>query len=188
MASTNEKQVNKKQVSWPRNLFLAQETCFSAKKLVSRSRNLFFGQETCFLCKKPVPLTSLLAEVGLNIQEAHAFSTVDDYSLDVFVVDGWSFEVTLEEQPNVTFVCRSAEQCWEMVLLRVNQEITKQIHLGKKGLPTLQPSTSINELKMFGFRSLSIVQAIEAIDPNHECTEYWKKQAPEQEIDVKFKR
>ncbi|KAE8715906.1 hypothetical protein F3Y22_tig00110159pilonHSYRG00146 [Hibiscus syriacus] len=39
-------------------------------------------------------LTSLLAELGLNIQEAHAFSTVDGYSLDVFVVDGWAFEET----------------------------------------------------------------------------------------------
>ncbi|KAJ9550380.1 hypothetical protein OSB04_014425 [Centaurea solstitialis] len=37
-------------------------------------------------------LTSLLAEVGLNIQEAHAFSTADRYSLDVFVVDGWPHE------------------------------------------------------------------------------------------------
>ncbi|OMO83444.1 hypothetical protein COLO4_22506 [Corchorus olitorius] len=37
-------------------------------------------------------LTSFLAEIGLNIQEAHAFSTVDGYSLDVFVVDGWPFE------------------------------------------------------------------------------------------------
>ncbi|EPS65901.1 hypothetical protein M569_08870, partial [Genlisea aurea] len=37
-------------------------------------------------------LTSLLAEIGLNIQEAHAFSTVDGFSLDVFVVDGWPFE------------------------------------------------------------------------------------------------
>lgn len=37
-------------------------------------------------------LTSLLAEVGLNIWEAHAFSTVDGYSLDVFVVDGWPYE------------------------------------------------------------------------------------------------
>ncbi|KAL7082894.1 hypothetical protein ACP275_14G129300 [Erythranthe tilingii] len=37
-------------------------------------------------------LTSLLSEVGLNIQEAHAFSTVDGYSLDVFVVDGWPHE------------------------------------------------------------------------------------------------
>ncbi|CDP14531.1 unnamed protein product [Coffea canephora] len=37
-------------------------------------------------------LTSLLAELGLNIQEAHAFSTMDGYSLDVFVVDGWPYE------------------------------------------------------------------------------------------------
>ncbi|GAB2267810.1 Serine/threonine-protein kinase sty46, variant 2 [Dionaea muscipula] len=39
-------------------------------------------------------LTSLLAEIGLNIQEAHAFSTTDGYSLDVFVVDGWQYEET----------------------------------------------------------------------------------------------
>ncbi|KAK1261268.1 Serine/threonine-protein kinase HT1 [Acorus gramineus] len=39
-------------------------------------------------------LTSLLAEIGLNIQEAHAFSTVDGYSLDVFVVVGWPYEET----------------------------------------------------------------------------------------------
>ncbi|KAH8508161.1 hypothetical protein H0E87_010329 [Populus deltoides] len=41
-------------------------------------------------------LTSLLAEIGLNIQEAHAFSTVDGFSLDVFVVDGWLCEETEE--------------------------------------------------------------------------------------------
>nr|XP_010935196.1 serine/threonine-protein kinase STY46 isoform X3 [Elaeis guineensis] len=39
-------------------------------------------------------LTILLGEVGLNIQEAHAFSTNDGYSLDVFVVDGWHSEET----------------------------------------------------------------------------------------------
>lgn len=38
-------------------------------------------------------LTSLLADIGLNIQEAHAFSTSDGYSLDVFVVDSLSSEV-----------------------------------------------------------------------------------------------
>ncbi|KAI5401741.1 Serine/threonine-protein kinase sty46, variant 2 [Lathyrus oleraceus] len=49
-------------------------------------------------------LTALLAEVGLNIQEAHAFSTNDGYSLDVFVVEGWPYEeteklkATLEEE------------------------------------------------------------------------------------------
>ncbi|KAJ4714110.1 Kinase family protein [Melia azedarach] len=45
-------------------------------------------------------LTSLLGEIGLNIQEAHAFSTVDGFSLDVFVVDGWPYEAT-EELKNV---------------------------------------------------------------------------------------
>ncbi|CAN7033361.1 unnamed protein product [Brassica rapa subsp. trilocularis] len=39
-------------------------------------------------------LTALLGELGLNIQEAHAFSTADGFSLDVFVVDGWSQEET----------------------------------------------------------------------------------------------
>ncbi|KAG5530124.1 hypothetical protein RHGRI_030484 [Rhododendron griersonianum] len=39
-------------------------------------------------------LTSLVSEIGLNIEEAHAFSTVDGFSLDVFVVDGWPHEDT----------------------------------------------------------------------------------------------
>ncbi|KAG6646382.1 serine/threonine-protein kinase STY17-like isoform X3 [Carya illinoinensis] len=41
-------------------------------------------------------LTLILSEIGLNIQEAHAFSTLDGFSLDVFVVDGWPFEETEE--------------------------------------------------------------------------------------------
>lgn len=34
-------------------------------------------------------LSAVLADVGLNIREAHVFSTADGFSLDVFVVDGW---------------------------------------------------------------------------------------------------
>ncbi|THU51003.1 hypothetical protein C4D60_Mb06t26400 [Musa balbisiana] len=37
-------------------------------------------------------LSTLLSDIGLNIREAHVFSTTDGYSLDVFVVDGWSEE------------------------------------------------------------------------------------------------
>jgi hypothetical protein len=37
-----------------------------------------------------IQLTLLLGKLGLNIQEAHAYSTSDGYSLDIFVVDGWS--------------------------------------------------------------------------------------------------
>lgn len=40
-------------------------------------------------------LTSILSEIGLNIEEAHVFSTADGFSLDVFVVDGWPYEVYL---------------------------------------------------------------------------------------------
>ncbi|KAG0522031.1 hypothetical protein BDA96_07G002300 [Sorghum bicolor] len=39
-------------------------------------------------------LTALLSEVGLNIQEAHVYSTKDGFCLDVFVVDGWKTEET----------------------------------------------------------------------------------------------
>lgn len=45
-------------------------------------------------CRLPYQLTSLMSEIGLNIQEAHAYSTSDGYSLDVFVVDGWEPEVS----------------------------------------------------------------------------------------------
>ncbi|KAA8546549.1 hypothetical protein F0562_002712 [Nyssa sinensis] len=37
-------------------------------------------------------LSALLSDIGLNIREAHVFSTTDGYSLDVFVVDGWPVE------------------------------------------------------------------------------------------------
>ncbi|XP_021771611.1 serine/threonine-protein kinase STY46-like [Chenopodium quinoa] len=37
-------------------------------------------------------LSALLSDIGLNIREAHVFSTTDGYSLDVFVVDGWPLE------------------------------------------------------------------------------------------------
>ncbi|KAL6848356.1 hypothetical protein ACP4OV_021650 [Aristida adscensionis] len=43
-------------------------------------------------------LTCLLGELGLDIQEAHAFSTIDGYSLDVFVVTGWHLEGTEQLQ------------------------------------------------------------------------------------------
>ncbi|GMH17102.1 hypothetical protein Nepgr_018943 [Nepenthes gracilis] len=39
-------------------------------------------------------LSALLSDIGLNIREAHVFSTNDGYSLDVFVVDGWLVEDT----------------------------------------------------------------------------------------------
>ncbi|KAK3029140.1 hypothetical protein RJ639_039695 [Escallonia herrerae] len=68
-------------------------------------------------------LTSLLSEVGLNIQEAHAFSTVDGFSVDVFVVDGWPDEETellrdtLEKE-----ILKTKEQAWKQLSLPTTSE------------------------------------------------------------------
>ncbi|XP_076894951.1 serine/threonine-protein kinase STY46-like [Bidens hawaiensis] len=70
-------------------------------------------------------LTALLAEVGLNIQEAHAFSTVDRYSLDVFVVDGWRYEET------------------EMLRTALEKELFK---LEKQSWPSQSSSAPLSEL------------------------------------------
>lgn len=80
------------------------------------------------------------------------------------------FKVTLEDCPSKTFTNVSPDKCWEMVLLSFNKEITRQSSMGKQGPPPLK---SINGFDMFGFSSPSIIQAIEALDPNHQCLEYW---------------
>ncbi|XP_014756465.1 serine/threonine-protein kinase STY17 isoform X2 [Brachypodium distachyon] len=41
-------------------------------------------------------LITLLSDVGLNIHEAHVYSTTDGFCLDIFVVDGWMTEETDE--------------------------------------------------------------------------------------------
>nr|CAD1838723.1 unnamed protein product [Ananas comosus var. bracteatus] len=49
-------------------------------------------------------LSAVLSDVGLNIREAHVFSTLDGYCLDVFVVDGWFTEVGFLTKVNKPFV------------------------------------------------------------------------------------
>ncbi|MQM00322.1 hypothetical protein Taro_033059 [Colocasia esculenta] len=80
-------------------------------------------------------LTSLLAEIGLNIQEAHAFSTNDGYSLDVFVVDGWPYEET--------------EQ--------LKRAIQKEIQKIEKPVPAMSPSFfPFAELRKIGEESAQL--------------------------------
>lgn len=77
-------------------------------------------------------LTSLLAEVGLNIQEAHAFSTVDGYSLDVFVVDGWPYEEI------------------EQLRTALERELFK---VEKQSWPNLHSSSSLSDLEQTGIKN-----------------------------------
>ncbi|CAL1389758.1 unnamed protein product [Linum trigynum] len=87
--------------------------------------------------------------------------------------NGPLFMVSLEQCPAEVFVHISATRCWEMVRERVNQEITKQYKMGKPNLAPLQPPGSLDGFEMFGFSSPTIVQAIEALDHDRVCTEYW---------------
>ncbi|XP_024922183.1 serine/threonine-protein kinase STY8 isoform X2 [Ziziphus jujuba] len=99
--------VIKQSIHPPPAFGLSPDLEFDANKLyipesdgIMNSKHLYYGpmhEITISTSDKPkllCQLTSLLSEIGLNIQEAHAFSTIDGYSLDVFVVDGWALEET----------------------------------------------------------------------------------------------
>lgn len=83
------------------------------------------------------------------------------------------FKVIVEGCPTEVFIHVTVDKCWELVQERLNQEIRRQRSLGKHNLPSLQPPGSLNGLEMFGLASPSIIQAIENLDRDHKCLEYW---------------
>ncbi|OEL21609.1 hypothetical protein BAE44_0017372 [Dichanthelium oligosanthes] len=60
-------------------------------------RKLFLHEIIFSSVDRPMLLTGqaseLLSEVGLNIREAHVYTTTDGFCLGIFVVDGWETEV-----------------------------------------------------------------------------------------------
>ncbi|XP_057778713.1 putative lysine-specific demethylase JMJ16 isoform X2 [Salvia miltiorrhiza] len=84
------------------------------------------------------------------------------------------FMVSVEHCPSEVYFHVSAARCWELVRDRVNQEIAKQHKLGRPNLPPLQPPGSLDGMEMFGFSSPAIVQAIQALDHNRVCSDYWR--------------
>uniref|UniRef100_A0ACD5U714 Uncharacterized protein n=1 Tax=Avena sativa TaxID=4498 RepID=A0ACD5U714_AVESA len=83
------------------------------------------------------------------------------------------FRVAVEKLPEISFTHTSPIQCWDSVRDRVNEEIKRQHSAGKSGVPALLSTDSVNGLEMFGFFFPPIIQAIEALDPNHKCLDYW---------------
>ncbi|KAI3686071.1 hypothetical protein L1987_79741 [Smallanthus sonchifolius] len=57
-------------------------------------------------------LSALLSDIGLNIREAHVFSTTDGYSLDVFVVDGWPLQETQDLHAAMERAIAGSEGSW----------------------------------------------------------------------------
>ncbi|XP_076905638.1 lysine-specific demethylase JMJ18-like isoform X2 [Bidens hawaiensis] len=84
------------------------------------------------------------------------------------------FKVFLEESPDVNFMDVSAEKSWKLVLDKVNQEI---VNRAKK------PIDSVNGLEMFGLTSPPVIKAIEALDEEHRCVEYWSTKSDPDDSD-----
>ena len=47
----------------------------------------------CVASRAPQAVIDTQGDLNLNICEAHAFNTLDKFSLDVFVVNGWKGQV-----------------------------------------------------------------------------------------------
>nr|XP_043622742.1 probable lysine-specific demethylase JMJ14 [Erigeron canadensis] len=87
------------------------------------------------------------------------------------------FKVFLEECPSESYMDVSADKCWQQVLNRINQEIVKLAS------DTLKPRQSLNGIEMFGLSSPPIMQAIEALDPEYRCQEYWRAKLNQNNIE-----
>lgn len=68
------------------------------------------------------------------------------------------FQVSVEESPGVAFTHDSASGCWQMILERLNHELSRLNTYGKHKSSLLQPPDKLDGLKLFGFLSPSIAQ------------------------------
>ena len=73
-----------------RRIFFGIQPCITVHSMMFMIGHFAHSLASNMFCQ----LSALLSDIGLNIREAHVFSTHDGYSLDVFVVDGWPIEVT----------------------------------------------------------------------------------------------
>ncbi|CAA0374672.1 unnamed protein product [Arabidopsis thaliana] len=115
-----------------------------------------------------------------NVQDPMRISYYVSEIVDAGLL-GPLFKVTLEESQDESFSYASPQKCWEMVLLRVKEEIMRRSNQ-KQDVHMLE---SIDGLKMFGFRSPFIVQATEALDPNHGQVEYWNHKNEKDSLEMK---
>ncbi|KAJ7555191.1 hypothetical protein O6H91_05G025800 [Diphasiastrum complanatum] len=83
------------------------------------------------------------------------------------------FKVTLEGYTSEESISSSVDECWREIQNRLNLEIQQEQNLGRADLADLHPPERLSGCDMFGFSSPSIVQAVEALDPEHFCVHYW---------------
>ncbi|KAK9799422.1 hypothetical protein WJX73_008139 [Symbiochloris irregularis] len=82
-----------------------------------------------------------------------------------------TFIVTAADQPGAPLEAKSATGAWNAVLARINASIEARRQAGDNLPPP--PKTAIPGPEYFGLTHPAIIPAIEALDPDHECSAYW---------------
>ena len=91
-----------------------------------------------------------------------------------------TFRITAADRPDEPLEGKSATKCWTMVLARINGEIERRRKEGEDWPPP--PKTAIAGPEYFGLKRPDVVAAIEALDPEHRCTDYWAGKEAREEL------
>lgn len=82
-----------------------------------------------------------------------------------------TFKVVALDRPDEPLVAKSCTGCWTAVLKRINAEINARREAGEDLPPP--PKTAIAGPEYFGLNQPNIQEAIEELDPDRICIEYW---------------
>jgi hypothetical protein len=82
-----------------------------------------------------------------------------------------TFVVVALDRPQEPLTAKSCTGCWTGVLKRINGEIERRRAAGEDLPPP--PRTAIAGPEYFGFNQPNIVEAVEALDSESECAQYW---------------
>ena len=91
-----------------------------------------------------------------------------------------TFRITAADRPEEPLEGKSATMCWNLVLGRINGEIERRREEGEDLPPP--PKTAIAGPEYFGLNAPDVVAAIEALDPEHRCTDYWAGKEAREEM------
>ncbi|BDA48275.1 probable lysine-specific demethylase JMJ16 at C-terminar half [Coccomyxa sp. Obi] len=86
-----------------------------------------------------------------------------------------TFKVTAMDRADEPLIAKSCTGCWSAVLKRINAEIEGRRAAGEDLPPP--PKTAIAGPEYFGLNQPEIMDAIEALDPEHACEDYWAGKA-----------
>ena len=90
-----------------------------------------------------------------------------------------TFRVVALDRPDEPLIAKSCTGCWTAVLKRINAEIEARRAAGEDLPPP--PRTAIAGPEYFGFNQPDIVDAVEALDEEQACFDYWTGKAVRQE-------